>query len=110
MRCNVQKRITKFGLQLSSANGVGTQQQAIWVQTWYSDKTKNTDVYLIGGASASGGFFVRNKGAINIENDWGGFAPGTVSIFPGQSLNTGVFVWDGDITICHGHSSNNIFE
>ncbi len=91
--------VKQFGLQLSSANGVGTQQQAIWVQTWYSDKTKNTDVYLIGGASASGGFFVRNKGAINIENDWGGFAPGTVSIFPGQSLNTGVFVWDGDITI-----------
>ncbi len=91
-----------FGLQLSSANGVGTQQQPIRVATWWGgEKWKNTEVNLSGGASASGGFFVQNKGAVNIENDWGAFGDGTrkKKIFDNQPEDTGVFVQEGDIFI-----------
>jgi len=97
-----QTGVYGFGLQLSSANGVGTQQQRIRVKTWWAgDKTRNTEANLSGGASTSGGFFVQNKGAVNIENDWGAFGDGSrkKKIFDNQPEDTGVFVQQGDIFI-----------
>ena len=88
-----------LGLQLSSANGVGTADNPIETLTDTSFLGFPMFLSLSGGAFTSGGLFVTNTGWVFVDTVWHDQNVGPFEIFPGIGLETGIFVNNGDVII-----------